>query len=68
MIKNSRMCPKATAMARSNRDNPGSTHGFASVRWLGGVALAAWTFVRGFFSNGLPFDAPNRSEPCRRAA
>jgi hypothetical protein len=28
----------------------------------GGVA--AWPFVYGFFSNGVPFDAPNRSEPC----
>jgi len=24
----------------------------------------AWSFVYGFFSNGTPFDAPNRSEPC----
>jgi hypothetical protein len=28
----------------------------------GGVA--AWRFVYGFFSNGVPFDSPNRSEPC----
>jgi hypothetical protein len=26
-----------------------------------------WSFVYGFFSNGTPFDAPNRSEPCPRA-
>ncbi len=31
----------------------------------GGVA--AWSFVYGFFSNGVPFDAPNRSEPCPRS-
>jgi hypothetical protein len=30
--------------------------------YRGGVA--AWSFVYGFFSNGVPFDAPNRSEPC----
>jgi hypothetical protein len=23
-----------------------------------------WSFVYGFFSNGTPFDAPNRSETC----
>ena len=26
-----------------------------------------WSFVYGFFSNGTPFDAPNRSEPCSHA-
>lgn len=26
--------------------------------------LSVWSFVYGFFSNGTPFDAPNRSEPC----
>lgn len=25
---------------------------------------AAWSFVYVFFTNGIPFDAPNRSEPC----
>jgi hypothetical protein len=25
---------------------------------------AAWPFVYVFFTNGIPFDAPNRSEPC----
>ncbi len=28
------------------------------------VLLAAWSFVYVFFSNGTPFDAPNRSETC----
>jgi hypothetical protein len=23
-----------------------------------------WAFVYVFFTNGIPFDAPNRSEPC----
>ncbi len=23
-----------------------------------------WSFVYIFFTNGVPFDAPNRSEPC----
>lgn len=26
--------------------------------------FAAWPFVYVFFTNGIPFDAPNRSEPC----
>jgi hypothetical protein len=25
----------------------------------------SWSFVYVFFSNGTPFDAPNRSETCR---
>ncbi len=25
---------------------------------------AIWSFVYIFFTNGIPFDAPNRSEPC----
>jgi hypothetical protein len=25
---------------------------------------AAWAFVYIFFTNGIPFDSPNRSEPC----
>jgi hypothetical protein len=29
-----------------------------------GACLTPWSFVYGFFSNGTPFDAPNRSEPC----
>ncbi len=28
------------------------------------VRVPAWSFVYVFFSNGTPFDAPNRSEPC----
>lgn len=24
----------------------------------------AWSFVFIFFTNGIPFDSPNRSEPC----
>jgi hypothetical protein len=24
----------------------------------------AWSFVYVFFTNGIPFDSPNRSEPC----
>jgi hypothetical protein len=30
--------------------------------------MASWSFVYGFFSNGTPFDAPDRSEPCRPSA
>jgi hypothetical protein len=32
---------------------------------LGSGAGTPWTFVYVFFTNGTPFDAPNRSEPCR---
>ena len=28
------------------------------------VFVAAWSFVYVFFSNGTPFDSPNRSETC----
>ena len=28
-------------------------------------SVVPWSFVYGFFSNGAPFDAPNRSEICR---
>jgi hypothetical protein len=28
------------------------------------IPNAAWSFVYVFFTNGIPFDAPNRSEPC----
>jgi len=31
------------------------------------VFLATWRFVFVFFSNGTPFDAPNRSETCLSA-
>jgi hypothetical protein len=31
------------------------------------VSLATWRFVYVFFSNGTPFDAPNRSETCHSA-
>lgn len=24
----------------------------------------AWSFIYIFFTNGIPFDSPNRSEPC----
>lgn len=30
----------------------------------GTTATGGWSFVYVFFSNGTPFDAPNRSEPC----
>jgi hypothetical protein len=26
---------------------------------------SSWAFIYIFFTNGIPFDAPNRSEPCR---
>lgn len=30
------------------------------------AAHDAWSFVYIFFTNGIPFDSPNRSEPCPR--
>lgn len=35
----------------------------ASALAAGGVHVA-WAFVYIFFTNGIPFDSPNRSEPC----
>ena len=32
-----------------------------------GSAAVGWSFVYVFFSNGTPFDAPNRSETCPRS-
>jgi hypothetical protein len=33
----------------------------------GCFSISAWLFVYQFFSNGTPFDSPNRSEPCPRS-
>ena len=38
--------------------------GGAPVRPVPPTAGATWSFVYVFFTNGIPFDAPNRSEPC----
>jgi hypothetical protein len=42
-----------------------------SQQWLAqtlsAVLPATWRFVYVFFSNGTPFDAPNRSETCQTA-
>jgi hypothetical protein len=37
------------------------------ARRVAAVPFSAWAFVYVFFSNGTPFDAPNRSETCRIA-
>ena len=37
-----------------------------SRRPANGIVIP-WLFVYGFFSNGTPFDAPNRSETCPRS-
>jgi hypothetical protein len=37
------------------------------AQMMSAVLLATWRFVYVFFSNGTPFDAPNRSETCHRA-
>lgn len=50
---------------RSLTASPRKPFGFA--RGLAAVPLSAWSFVYVFFSNGTPFDAPNRSETCRPA-
>jgi hypothetical protein len=39
--------------------------GGAASRLLAVGSGAPWSFVYVFFTNGIPFDAPNRSEPCR---
>lgn len=46
--------------------NPG--HSLSAVRTgiAGRALIPAWSFVYGFFSSGVPYDAPNRSEPCSR--
>jgi hypothetical protein len=28
------------------------------------LPMTAWSFIYIFFTNGIPFDSPNRSEPC----
>jgi hypothetical protein len=37
------------------------TSGSTSLR---AANATAWSFVYVFFTNGIPFDSPNRSEPC----
>ena len=39
-------------------------HRGAPTRLLASGFGATWSFVYVFFTNGIPFDAPNRSEPC----
>jgi hypothetical protein len=36
----------------------------APSRRLASTTGTTWSFVYIFFTNGIPFDAPNRSEPC----
>jgi hypothetical protein len=38
--------------------------GGTPVRQLAPTSGTTWSFVYIFFTNGIPFDAPNRSEPC----
>ena len=38
--------------------------GDAAARRLAFGSNTTWSFVYIFFTNGIPFDAPNRSEPC----
>jgi hypothetical protein len=42
----------------------GQSRGCAPSRRLGPGCGPIWSFVYIFFTNGIPFDAPNRSEPC----
>lgn len=44
--------------ARAQRTLP------ASAAQLWAASRMAWPFIYIFFTNGIPFDAPNRSEPC----
>ncbi len=41
----------------------GQSIGAAMPSWHS--ATAAWSFIYIFFTNGIPFDSPNRSEPCQ---
>ena len=54
-----------------HRSSTATASGDPRVRLVPSWRLAAgevanWSFVYVFFSNGTPFDAPNRSEPCPR--
>jgi len=42
----------------------GQSRGSAPWRGLAPGCGTIWSFVYIFFTNGIPFDAPNRSEPC----
>jgi len=42
----------------------GQLRGGAASRRLAPAGGVTWAFVYIFFTNGIPFDAPNRSEPC----
>jgi len=42
----------------------GQLGGRAPSGRLAPVCGTIWSFVYVFFTNGIPFDAPNRSEPC----
>ena len=42
----------------------GQSRGCAPSRGLAPGRGTIWSFVYIFFTNGIPFDAPNRSEPC----
>ncbi len=44
----------------ANTRSEGSRH----TPHAGHPAHDAWAFVYIFFTNGIPFDSPNRSEPC----
>ena len=46
----------------STRD--GQSRGGVPSRRLAPGCGTTWAFVYIFFTNGIPFDAPNRSEPC----
>ncbi len=40
-------------------------HGRGARSWRSATGYGTtWSFVYIFFTNGIPFDAPNRSEPC----
>jgi hypothetical protein len=48
---------------KGKEDGQPRRHGVES-RTAAARFAEAWSFVYVFFSNGTPFDAPNRSEPC----
>jgi hypothetical protein len=48
----------------SARGQQPQARGRARSRCLAPGCGTIWSFVYVFFTNGIPFDAPNRSEPC----
>lgn len=51
----------------ANSSSEGQTRRRGTPRHVAPDSGATWSFVYIFFTNNIPFDAPNRSEPCPRS-